>query len=142
MEAAPSVEAVLAEMAAEGAEEVDEGTQRIVEEDLCTFAALVIMPLDHTVLYITHRPGPLAAETSAGPVIDVSAQPCAPKDCPFGPFVHEEEELEAPTPKHFGGGSAFTTRLHCDAVQFGDGGDSCCAGASAQGGGMIGTVVS
>ena len=47
--------------------------------------------------------------------------------------------------KHFAGGSAFTTRLHCVAVQctvFGDGGDGCCVGALAQGGGMIGTVVS
>ena len=35
-------------MAAEGAEEVDEdsGTQKIVEEDLCGFAALLMMPLD------------------------------------------------------------------------------------------------
>ena len=40
MEAAP------ADMAAEGAEEVDEGTQKIGEEDLCGFAALVMMPLD------------------------------------------------------------------------------------------------
>ena len=31
-------------------------------------------------------------------MIDVSTQPCAPEDCPLGPFVHEEEELEAPTP--------------------------------------------
>ena len=90
-------------MSAEGAEEVDEdlGTQKIVEEDLCGFAALVMMPLDQTVLYTTHRPGPLAAEISAGPVIDASAQPCAPEDCPLGPFVHEEEELEAPTPSKF-----------------------------------------
>ena len=52
MEAAP------AEMAAEGAEEADEGMQQILEEDLCTFAALVMMPVDQTVLYTTHRPGP------------------------------------------------------------------------------------
>ena len=52
-------------------------------------------------LYTTHRPGPLAAEIFAGPVIDASAQPCAPEDCPLGPFVHEEEELEAPTPSKF-----------------------------------------
>ena len=95
MEAAPSG------MASEGAKEVDEGTQKIVEEDLCGLVALVMMPLDQTVLYITHRLGPLAAEISAVPVIDVSAQPCAPEDCPLGPFVHEEEELEAPTPSQF-----------------------------------------
>ena len=55
-------------MSAEGAEEVHEdlGTQKIVEEDLCGFAALVMMPLEQTVLYTTHRPGPLAAEISAG----------------------------------------------------------------------------
>ena len=101
MEAAlgPAVEAV--GTAAEGAEEVDEGTEKIVEEDVCGFAALVLMPLDQTVLYTTHRPRPLAAEISAGQVIDVSAQPCAPEDCPLGPFVHEEEELEAPTPSKF-----------------------------------------
>ena len=34
-------------------------------------------------------------------MIDVSAQPCAPKDCPLGPVVHEQEELEAPTPSTF-----------------------------------------
>ena len=82
MEAAP------ADMAAEEAEEVDEGTRKIVEM-MCGFAALVMMPLDQTVLYTTHRPGPLAAEISAGPLIDVSARPCAPEDCPLGPFVHE-----------------------------------------------------
>ena len=49
-------------MAAEGAKEVDEGTQKIVEEDLCGFAAMVLMPLDQTVLYTSHRPGPQAAE--------------------------------------------------------------------------------
>ena len=77
-------------MSAEGAEEVDEdmGTQEFVEEDLCGFAALVMMPLDQTVLYNTYRPGPLAAEISAAQVIDASAQPCAPEDCPLGPFVH------------------------------------------------------
>ena len=72
MEAAP------AEMATEGAKEVDEGTQNIVEEDVGGFAALVMMPLDQTVLYTTHRLGPPAAEISAGPAIDVSPQPCAP----------------------------------------------------------------
>ena len=97
----PSVEAVA--MSVEGAEEVDEdlATQKIVEEDLCGFAAPVMMPLDQTVLYTTHRPGPLAAKISAGPVIDAEAQPCAPEDCPLGPFVHEEEELAAPTPSKF-----------------------------------------
>ena len=94
------MEDALAEMAAEGAQEVNEGTQ-IVEEDLCGFAALVMMPLDQTVPYTTHRPGPLAAEVSAGLVIDVFAQPCAPKDCPLGPFVHEVEELPALTPSKF-----------------------------------------
>ena len=54
-----------------------------------------MMPLDHTVLHTTHRPWLLAAEISAAPMIDVCAQPCAPKECPVGPFVHEEEELEA-----------------------------------------------
>ena len=88
------------QMDAEGAEEVDEGTQMIVEEDLCGFAALLMMPLDQAVLY-THRPRPLAAEISAGPVIDVSAQPCAPKDCPLGTFVHEQEELPAPNSSKF-----------------------------------------
>ena len=91
VEAAPgsAVEAVA--MSAEGAEEVDEdlGKQKIVEEDLCGFAALVMMPLDHTMLYTTHRPGPLAGEISAGPVIDASAQPCPPEDCSLGPSVHE-----------------------------------------------------
>ena len=88
-------------MAAEGAKKVDEGTQKIVEEHLSPIAALVMMPLDQTVLYTTHHPGPLAAEISAGPVMDTSAQPCAPEDCPVGPFVHEEEKLEAPTPSKF-----------------------------------------
>ena len=60
-----------------------------------------MMPLDQTVLYTTHRQGALAAHIPAGPVIDVSAQPCAPEDCPLGPFVHEEEELEALTPSKF-----------------------------------------
>ena len=68
-----------------------------MDEDLCGFAALVMMPLDQTVLYTTHCPWPLAAEISTRPVIDASAQPCAPEDFPLGPFVHEEEELEAPT---------------------------------------------
>ena len=95
------MEAARAEIAAEGAEEVDEGTPKIVEEDLCEFAALVMMPFDHTVLYTTHRPRPLAADISAGPVIDVSAQPCTPEDCPLGPFVNENEELEAPIPSKF-----------------------------------------
>ena len=42
----PAVEAVA--MPAEGAEEVGEdvGTLKIVEEDLCRFAALVMLPLD------------------------------------------------------------------------------------------------
>ena len=88
------------EMDAEGAEEVDEGTQKIVEEDLCGFAALVMLPLDQTVLYTTHRAGPLAANISAGPVIDVSAL-CALEDWPRGPFVHEEEEFLALTPSKF-----------------------------------------
>ena len=90
-------------MSAEGAKEVDEhgGTQKIVEEDLCRFAALVMMPLDQTVLYTTHRSGPRAAEISAWPVMDAPAQPCASEDCPLGPFVHEEDELEAPTPSKF-----------------------------------------
>ena len=103
VEAAPraAVEAVV--MSAEGAEEVDEdlGKQKIVEEDLCGFAALVMMPLDQTVLYTTHCPGPLAAKISTRPVIDASAQPCAPENYPLGTFVHEEEELEAPTPSKF-----------------------------------------
>ena len=98
VEAAPGPAVEAMEMAAR-AEEVDEGTQKIVEEDLCGSAGLVMMPLDQTVLYTTHRPGPLAAEISAGPVIDMSAQPCAPDDCPL--FVHEEEELEGPTPSKF-----------------------------------------
>ena len=34
-------------------------------------------------------------------MIHTSAQPCAPEDCPLGPFVHEEEELEALTPSKF-----------------------------------------
>ena len=70
-----------------------------MEEDLFGIAAVVMMPLDQTVVYTTHRPGPLAAKISAGPVIDVSAQPCAPEDCPLGPFVHEEEELWRPKPQ-------------------------------------------
>ena len=90
-----------AEKDAEGVEDVYEGTQKIVEEDLCGFVALVIMHLFQTVLHTTHRPGPLAAEISVGPVSDVSAQPCAPEDCPVGPFVHEEEELLAPNPSNF-----------------------------------------
>ena len=45
----PAMEAV--EMAAEGAEEVHEGTQKIVEEDLSGFAGLLMIPLDETVLY-------------------------------------------------------------------------------------------
>ena len=72
-----------------------------MRRDLCRFGALVMMRLDQTVLYTTHRPGPLAAEIFAGPVIDASAQPCAPEDSPLGPFVHEEEELEAPIPSKF-----------------------------------------
>ena len=91
-------------MSVEGAaEEVDQdlATHKIVEEDVCGFAALVMMPLDQTVLYTTHRLGPLAAEIFAGPVIDAEAQPCAPEACPLGPFVHEEEELAAPTPSKF-----------------------------------------
>ena len=97
-EDALAVEAVPPAMAAEGAQEVDEGTREIVEEDPCGFAAVVMMPLDQTVLYTTHRLGPLAAGISAGPLIDVSAQPCALEECPLGPFVHEDEELKAPTP--------------------------------------------
>ena len=73
VEDAPAGEDAPAEKDPEGAEEADEGTQKIVEEDLCGFTALVMMPLDQTVLYTTHRPGPLAAEISAGPVIDVCA---------------------------------------------------------------------
>ena len=72
-----------------------------MEEDLCGFAAPVMISLDQIMLYTIHCPGPLAAEISAGPVVDVSAQPCAPKDCPLGPFVHEEEELEGLTPSKF-----------------------------------------
>ena len=72
-----------------------------MEEDLCGFATLVMMPTDQTVLYTTHRVGPLAAEISARPVIDASAQPCAPEDCPLGPFVDEEDELKARTPSKF-----------------------------------------
>ena len=101
MEPAPTVEAVPAEMAAEGAKEVDEGMQKILEEDLCRHAAMMLMPLDQTVLYTSHRRGPQAAEISAGPGIDVSGQPCAPEDCPLGPFLQEEEELEATTPSKF-----------------------------------------
>ena len=103
VEAPPGPAVAAVAMSSEGAEEVDEdlGTQKIMLEDLCGFAALVMMPLDQTVLYTTHRPGPLAAEISAGPVIDASAQPGAPEDCPLGPFVHEEEELGAPTPSKF-----------------------------------------
>ena len=103
VEAAPGPTAEAVATSPEGAGEVDEdlGTQKIVEEDVCGFAALVMMPLDQTVLYTTHRPGPLAAEISAGPVIDALDQPCAPEDCPLGLFVHEEEELEAPTPNKF-----------------------------------------
>ena len=103
VEAAPTPAVQPMAMSTEGAEEVDEnlGTQKIVEEDLCGFAPLVIIPLYRTVLYTTHRPRPRAAEISAGPVIDASAQPCAPEDCPLGPFVQEEEELEAPTPSKF-----------------------------------------
>ena len=57
---------------AEGEEEVDaDGTQKIVEEDVCGFAAVLMISLDQTVLYTTHRPGPLAVEVSAGPVIDM-----------------------------------------------------------------------
>ena len=52
-----------------------------------------------------HQPSHRAEEISAGSVIDASAQPCAPEDCPLGPFVpwvhEEEEELEAPTPSKF-----------------------------------------
>ena len=100
MESAPGVQAVPAEMAAK---EVDEGTRKIVEEDRCGFAALVMMPLDQIVLHTTDRPGPLAADILASPVIHVSAQPCAPEDCPPGPFVHEEEELEALAPSKISG---------------------------------------
>ena len=62
MEAASAVEAVPAVMAADDAEEVDEGTPKIVEEDLCGFAALVMMLLDQTMLYTSHRVGPLAGD--------------------------------------------------------------------------------
>ena len=51
-----------------------------------------------------HQPSPRAivsTEISAGPVIDASAQPCAPEECPLGPFAHQKEELEAPTPSKF-----------------------------------------
>ena len=77
VEAAPGPAVKVVAMSAEGAEGVDEDlwTQKIVEEDLCGFAALVMMHLDQTVLYTIHRPGPLAAEISA----DVSSQPCAPR---------------------------------------------------------------
>ena len=54
--------------------EVNE-TQKIAEEDLCWFAAPVMMPLDQAVLYTTQLPGPLAPEVAAGPMIDVFAQP-------------------------------------------------------------------
>ena len=69
--------------------------QKIVEEDLCLFAAVLMMPLDQTVMYTTHRPRPLGAEILAGPVIDVSVQPCNSQDCPVGPVVHDMEELAA-----------------------------------------------
>ena len=88
-------------MAAEGAKEQVEGTQNIVQEDLCGFAALVMMFLHQTVLYTSHCPGPLMAEISGGPVIVVSAQPCASEGCPLAPFVHEEEQLPAPAPGKF-----------------------------------------
>ena len=100
-EDAPTVDDAPAEMDAEGAEEFDGATQKIVEEDLCGFAAVVIMRLDQTVLYPTNRPGPLAAEIAARLVIDASAPPCAPEDCPPGPFVHEQKELPAPNPSKF-----------------------------------------
>ena len=87
-------------MPAEGAREVYEGAQKLVEEDLCGFAALVMMPLDQTV-HTTHRPGPLAAEMFADLVMDASAHSCAPENFPLGPFVHEEEESEATTPSKF-----------------------------------------
>ena len=75
VEAAPGPDVEAVAMSAEGAAEVDEdlGTQKIVEEDLCGFAALVMMPLAQTVLYTTHRLGPRAAEIFAGPMIDTSA---------------------------------------------------------------------
>ena len=66
-------------MDAEGAEEVDGGIHKIVEEDMCGFAALLMKPLDQTVLYTTHRRGPLAADISAGPATGLSVQPCAPE---------------------------------------------------------------
>ena len=76
-----------------------------MEQDLCGFAALVMMPLDQTALYcntppVIHHPSPRATggRDFCRTRIDASAQPCAPEDCPLGPFVHEEEELEAPTP--------------------------------------------
>ena len=56
MDDAPAREDTTAEKDAEGAEEVDEGTQKIVGKDLCGFAALMMMPLEQTVRYTTHRP--------------------------------------------------------------------------------------
>ena len=53
MEAAPGPAVEAVEMAAEGAEEVDEGTQKIVEEDLCGLAAVVMMPLDRLLALLT-----------------------------------------------------------------------------------------
>ena len=97
----PAVEAVA--MSSKGAEEVNEdlGSQKIVQEYLCGFAALVMMPLDRTVLYTTHRPGPLAAEISTGPVIDASPQPCAPKIVPLAPLSTRRRSWRPRPPSKF-----------------------------------------
>ena len=91
-----------------------------MDEDLCGFAALVMMSLDQTVLYTTHRSGPRAAEIAAGIVLDVSVQPCG-EVYPLGLFGLEEEGLAAPTPRcrchaagrHDGGARRPALVVHC-----------------------------
>ena len=73
----------------------------IVEQDFCGFAPLATMSLQQIVFYTTHRPRPLRAEILASPMIHLSTQRCSLEDYALRPFVHEEEELPAPTPSKF-----------------------------------------
>ena len=62
-----------AEEAKDGDDRADDITHKIVEDNLCGVAALLMMPMDHTVPLATNRVGPLAARISADPVIDATA---------------------------------------------------------------------
>ena len=119
-----------AQIDTEGAGEVNVGTQKIVEEDLCGFAPVLMMPFDQTVMYTTNRPRATGGKDFSGPGDQRICPALRPQRLSPGPICPRGGGAVSPKPKQ--------VPCHCHAPKQPDGGARRRGGWDGSGGGQRG----